>query len=36
MFDSNTQPQDTADEEVEEIFLDQLLIESMSEFTTPD
>ena len=28
----NTQPQDTADEEVEEIFLDQLLIESMSEF----
>ena len=29
----NTQPQDTAaDEEVEEVFLDQLLIESMSEF----
>ena len=27
-----TQPQDTADEEVEEVFLDQLLIESMSEF----
>ena len=28
----NTQPQDTADEKVEEVFLDQLLIESMSEF----
>ena len=28
----NTQPQETADEEVEEVFLDQLLIESMSEF----
>ena len=29
----NTQPQDNAaDEEVEEVFLDQLLIESMSEF----
>ena len=28
----NRQPQDTADEEVEEVFLDQLLIESMSEF----
>ena len=28
----NAQPQDTADEEVEEVFLDQLLIESMSEF----
>ena len=28
----NTQPQDTADEEAEEVFLDQLLIESMSEF----
>ena len=28
----NAQPQDIADEEVEEVFLDQLLIESMSEF----
>lgn len=28
----NTQPQDIADEEAEEVFLDQLLIESMSEF----
>ena len=28
----NTQPQDTADEKVEVVFLDQLLIESMSEF----
>ena len=28
----NTQPQDAATEEVEEVFLDQLLIESMSEF----
>lgn len=28
----NTQPQDIADEEVEEVFLDRLLIESMSEF----
>ena len=28
----NAQPQDIADEEVEDVFLDQLLIESMSEF----
>ena len=28
----NAQPQDIADEEVEEVFLDRLLIESMSEF----
>ena len=28
----NDQPQDIADEEVEDVFLDQLLIESMSEF----
>ena len=28
----NAQPQDKADEEVEDVFLDQLLIESMSEF----
>lgn len=28
----NAQPQDIADEEAEEVFLDQLLIESMSEF----
>ena len=28
----NSQPQDIADEEVEDVFLDQLLIESMSEF----
>lgn len=28
----NVQPQDIADEEVEDVFLDQLLIESMSEF----
>ncbi len=28
----NTNPQDKADEEVEDVFLDQLLIESMSEF----
>ena len=28
----NNQPQDIADEEVEDVFLDQLLIESMSEF----
>lgn len=28
----NDQPQDIADEEVEEVFLDRLLIESMSEF----
>lgn len=28
----NAQPQDIADEEIEDVFLDQLLIESMSEF----